>query len=137
MTILLSECLIFEDFRKLGSLMKLKLVFLHAHLRVYTFLENHDDCSEKQGERFQQDIKGRRWKCDWMLKRGSLKKIENVIMYCVIKVMGLQVYRVLELRVNEELGLRGNGGKSLWTCSFGTSGLRFLNDPKTCVASMI
>ncbi|KMQ92437.1 ubiquitin-protein ligase e3b-like protein [Lasius niger] len=43
-----------ENFRKLGCLMNLKLHFLDSHIDY--FPENLGDYSEKQGERFHQDI---------------------------------------------------------------------------------
>ena len=45
---------ILKKFQGQGCLMSIKLHFLHSHLEH--FPENIGDCSEKQGERFQQDI---------------------------------------------------------------------------------
>ncbi|KMQ83772.1 hypothetical protein RF55_19128 [Lasius niger] len=54
-----------ENFRKLGCLMNLKLHFLDSHFDY--FPEILGDYSEKQGERFHQDIKemGRRYHGRW------------------------------------------------------------------------
>ena len=70
-----------ENFLKLGARMSVKMHFLHSHLNY--FPENWGDYSEKQGERFHQDITKvekryqSRWDVNfltdycWCLKRDS------------------------------------------------------------------
>jgi len=73
-----------ENFKNLGCLMNFKLHFLDSHLD--NFPQNLGDFSEKQGERFHQDMKEfeRRWQGNWgvnmmadycwMLKRETQQK---------------------------------------------------------------